>query len=812
MRRFTISPPLVGMALALAAGAAMAQQAPGSATEQQGASQGESEPLLKEVVVVAEKREENIQVVPESLTYVSPVQLSLQNITTTAGLVNAAPSLTVTSEGAFQIRSIGTQGFGRSAEQSVSFVVDGVVVGRPLAYTMGDALYDVDHVEVLPGPQGTLFGNNADSGVILIVTKAPELGEYELKAHADLANHDYVNSYLIANAPIGQDAALRISFHHDTTGDVVYNTLYHEWDHNSDDGVRARLLWQPSDGLTFNLEADYQDVGSNGVNGIADFAGVAVFSYVPPGSPLAATLAGCGIVASPTNNRVCGNSLYAPGVNPGKTYGAERGGASLQIDYRVGRYQLTSITAARKDDTEDFAVHADLAGAFGDTLPQNILDRNLVPSEVQTVSQELRVASPAEDQLNFVAGLYYGSTASKDEIDQTGQLGVPLGTLEFRRFNTVESTLRNYAAYGQVNFRATNSLTAFLGARVTRDNLSDYSFNQFPDAFPPGPYIYTANTGFFSLFPINTCTVAGGNPDQPSTCPPGTSLTAPAKLSTTGETVKAGLKYAISSKSMGYATVALGYKGPFLNDQASYPILASQLTVKSEHPLDFELGVKSTLLGRFAVDGSVFWDKIRNFQTTEYVPPNGVDLVSSYIQGNAPYALTQGVQVDVFGDLSKQLSMTANLIYDDAHFNSGFLVQCASGPCPAISQMPYAPVWKGTLTGDYHRHVADGIQAFLQSDFVFSGRYPYGSSPGDPYSGARYLLGARLGIRSDDGRWGIAVFCKNCFDKRYPVQAGPDGFAAIDGGAGTAATGPAQVQYLTIDSYRLVGASLDVKF
>lgn len=816
MRTITTSSALLAMALTFGAGVVAAQETPGSANGQPDANEGQkgtrSEVLLKPIIVEAERRSENIQQVPLSLTYVPPAQLALQNITTMSGLVNAAPDLTVTSEGSFQIRSLGTQGFGRSAEQSVSFVVDGVVMGRPLAYTMSDELYDIDHVEVLPGPQGTLFGNNADAGVVLLVTKAPELGSYELDAHADLANRDYVNSYAIANVPIGDDAAIRVSVHHDATGDVVYNTLYHEWDHNTDDGARVRFLWQPSDQLTFNLEGDYQDAGSNGVNGVADFAGLGVFSYVPPGSPLAATLAACGVVASPTNNRDCENSLEAPGVDPGKTYGGERGGASLQIDYRMGRYHITSITAARKDVTMDFGVHANLGGSDTDTLPQNILDRDLVPAEVKTVSQEFRVTSPSEDPLNFVAGLYYGSTTSTDVIDQAGQLGQPLGPLEIRRLSTVESSLHNYAAYGQANLNITQKLTAFAGARVTRDNLSDYAFNQFPQAYPAGPYIYTGNTGFFSLFPINTCTVAGGNPDVPSSCPPGTSLTAPAKLSTTGETIRGGLRFAITLRSMIYATVARGYKGPFINDQGSYPILASQLVVKPEYPLDFELGIKSTIFGRFAVDGSMFWDKTRDFQTTVSVPPNSLQATGSFIQGNAPYALTQGVELNVFGDVTNQLTVTANLLYDDAHFNSGFLVSCPTGPCTAISQMPYAPKWKTTLTGNYHRHLIAGIQGFAQSDFVLSSNYPYGSAPGVTMAGARYLLGGRVGIRSDNGRWSIAVFCKNCLNKFYAVQAGLDGFNTLDGGAGTPATGPAQVQYLTIDSYRLVGVTLDVHF
>ena len=812
-RTTTMPVSLIGAALVgLSASAALAQSAPARA----GGSGAAGAPTVSEIVVTAQRRAENVQDVPITVTVVSQAQLTRANILTTTDLVRTVPSLTATDQGIFQIRSIGTQGFGRSSEQSVSVVLDGVVLGRALT----NALYDLDHVEVLSGPQGTQFGKNATAGVISIVTNAPVLGQYQAIGHVDVGNHDYVHGYVIGNLPLGDTAALRLSYHHDSTGHIVFNTLYNLWDHNTDDGVRARLLWRPNDKLTVNLTGDYQKLSSNGVNGVADFAGVQVYSFAPAGSALEATLAGCGIVASKQNNRVCANSLYAPGVDIGNTYGRWNAGGALQIDYSLPhRLTFTSITAVRQTANEDFRVHADIAGEFGDTLPQNILDRNLVPYFLRTFSEEARIASPAADRLNFVGGLYYSQTFAHDEIDQTGQLGVPLGPFEFRRLINIYNHQENYAAFGQVDWRATPRLEFLVGGRITHDDLSDFSFNSFPDPF--NPFIYTGDTGFFSVLPVNSCTLAGGVPYDPVKipCPAGTSVTEPARLKKTGLSGKAGVQYQVKPNVMIFATVARGYKGPFINESVTFSsTLARQpLAVASEYPLDFELGVKTTLFGRFLFDVGLFTDKVEQFQTTVYVPPVPPLTVANFIQANAPHAISRGVEVSLLGNVTENFSISGGGIYNDAHFNDSFTVSCGA-PCPALRQLPFAPRWKGNLAGEYHRPLFERVDGFVQSDLAYTGPFPYGSAPGFPGSPARFLLGARAGIRLHDGRWSLAVFCRNCLDKRYPIDNLPDGFGFIDGGTVPAVPGgPTPVgfptyQFLSIDSYRVIGATLDARF
>src|SRR5262249_44453230 len=156
---------------------------------------------------------------------------------------------------------------------------------------------------------------------------------------------------------------------------------------------------------------------------------------------------------------------------------------------------------------------------------------------------------------------------------------------------------------------------------------------------------------------------------------------------------------------MAYATVTRGYKGPFINDQASYPITGPQLVVKPEYPTDVELGFKTEVRNNLYVDVSLFYDKTKGFQTTVYTPPSSANAVSSFINGNADYALTYGIDVAMTGNVTSDLSFNADLIYNKANFNKGFQVPCdaVGGTCEAVSQLPYAPKFKATISGEY-RH------------------------------------------------------------------------------------------------------------
>ncbi|WP_197412021.1 TonB-dependent receptor [Sphingopyxis sp. HIX] len=801
--------------------------APVSAAAQDQPEASDSDADKAVIIVTAQRRAEDVQDVPITVSVATQRQLDIQNVTTTTDLVRAVPALTATDQGVFQVRGIGTRGFGRSAEQSVSVVMDGVVLGRGLT----NALYDVETVEVLSGPQGTLFGKNSNAGLINVTTKAPKLGQTEFIGHFNIGNRDYIHGYAIANLPLGDTAALRISYRHTRTGKVVFNEFYDEWDRNTDDGVRARFRWQPSDRLTIDLSGDYQRLASNGVNGSADFAGVGVQVEAPKGSALEATLAACGIVASPRNNKTCGDSLRVAGVDEGDTYGRENYGGSLAIDWEFADgLTFTSITALRKTRKGEFGVDADLAGEFADTVPANLLDRNLIPYNSKTWSQEARIASSTANALSFVAGVYYAKTDTLDVIDQSGTLGFNLGGLEFRRNPTFIINQRDYAAFGQIDWRITPALKVFIGGRVTHNDLKDYSFNSFDRSVTVGgPYIYTGDTGFFSVLPVNSCTLAGGlpfaelTPAQRVPCPAGTSLTEPARVKKTGFSGTAGITYELSPDTMLFARYARGYKGPFLNESVTYtPSLAQQpLKVNPEYVDSIDLGIKTRLFDRFAFNLSAFYSKFDGYQTTIYVPPVPPQVVINFIQGNADGTTTKGIEASFYGNLTPNFSLSGGIIYNEASYGKDFRVPCTtdpSGVCPALRQLPFAPRWKATFAGEYKRAITKNIEGFAQFDLDYSDKYNYGSSPGNPTSPSRYLLGLRGGLRFSEGRFGVAAFCRNCLDKRYPITTTFDGFAGFNGAftpatpGGPAPVGGSFVQFLTIDSYRVWGLTLDASF
>lgn len=778
------------------------------------------------IIVTAQRREEDVQDVPITVTAVTQDQLDIQNITTTTDLVRAVPALTATDQGVFQVRGVGTRGFGRSAEQSVSVVLDGVVLGRGLT----NALYDVENVEVLSGPQGTLFGKNSNAGIINVVTKAPKLNQSEAIGHLDIGNRRYVHGYAIANLPLGDEAAFRISYHHDQTGKVVRNNFYDVWDRNKDDGVRARFRVRPSDRLTIDLGFDYQHLTSNGVNGSADFAGVGVQLAAPAGSALEATLAACGIVASKKNNRVCGDSLRVAGVSSQDTYGRKNYGASFTIDWEFADdLTFTSITALRKTRKGSFGIDADLAGDFADTVPANLLDRNLVPYVSKTWSEEARIASSTAKPLSFVVGVYYADTDTRDEIDQSGTFGINLGGLEFRRNPIFVIEQHDYAAFGQVDWRIASDLKVFVGGRVTHNDLKDFSFNSFNRAFPAGPYLYTGNTGFFSVLPVTSCTLAGGLPfaelpaAQRVPCPSGTSLTEPARLKKTGFSGTAGVQYQLSPDTMIFGRYARGYKGPFLNESVTYTATLPRqpLKVDAEYVDSFDLGIKTRILDRFALNVSAFYSKFDGYQTTIFVPPIPPQMVINFIQGNADGTVTKGIEASFYGNLTPNLSLSGGALYNEATFDKDFMVPCVTSPtlaCPALRQLPYAPKWKATFAGEYKQGISNNLEGFVQGDFAYSGKYNYGSAAGAPRSPSRYLLGARAGLRFNEGRFGLAAFCRNCLDKRYPIVTTFDGFAGFNGArvpavpGGPAPVGNSFVQFLTIDSYRIWGVTLDASF
>lgn len=478
---------------------------------------------IEELVVTAQKREERLQDVPVSVAAVGEDQLQRQNITTLSDLSRAVPSLS--SNGA--IRGVTTSGAARSSSGAVAIVLDGVDLGHPaVGAAQLSSLFDTERVEVLAGPQGMLFGKNASAGVIHVVTKSPDPSGFEAIAHADVGEHGYRRMQFTANVPLAANAALRVGLHNDEDHGIVRNVLTGNIPKGHSRGVRARLLWEPSENLRINLIADYDRAAQNGLRDIA-FA-------IAPTAALQARLAACGIVASLDNRENC-----ADGVSkvPGKD---RKYGFSGQIDYDLNGFILTSITAYRYRMVGDFDFRG--PGLDSDFLSADILSTNLTPERLKIFSQEFRVASPAGEKLEYVLGFYHSDTQQDDQVIQGGGLGLVPPPLRIGRVNILDIYSRSTALFGQATLHVTDQLSLIAGARYTDESLKDVSVQLTNTTTPSVPsYGFIFNPGFV-LAPVN------------------------AKEKTDNFSWKLGVQYEFSTDLMAYATATRGYKGPAIND------------------------------------------------------------------------------------------------------------------------------------------------------------------------------------------------------------------------------------------------------
>ena len=252
-RRLALSTATALSAVSLSGGAAFAQSAaPANAAQ------------LDEVVVTATRREQRLQDVPVSVTAVSGEALEKTNFREVSDLQYVAPNVTFSSTnavangGGYQVRGVGTQTYNSGVEQTVGLVIDGVVIGLPRD-PGATGFSDIERVEVLRGPQGTLFGKNASAGVIQLVSKNPRIGEFSGNLDASYGERDEQIVRGALNVPLGSTAALRLAaFHNSQDGAIPYVLHGGHVGDRDNNGVRGKLLWEPTENLSLILTGDYQ--------------------------------------------------------------------------------------------------------------------------------------------------------------------------------------------------------------------------------------------------------------------------------------------------------------------------------------------------------------------------------------------------------------------------------------------------------------------------------------------------------------------------------------------------------------------------
>ena len=392
--RNSMSPVAVAVLAALAtAGPARAQQAPDAVVG------------LEEIIVTAQKREQSLQEIPIAVSVVTGSLLDSVGGVSTEALKRLVPTLNIRKTNtslnqALFLRGVGTINFAIAAQPSVAFVLDGVVMS-----SAGEAfaeLYDVSRIEVLAGPQGTLYGKNASAGVVSVVSTMP--GD-ELEGYVDLGYFQDGETRVKAaiDVPISDKLRTRTTAFWGEFDGYIDNisTTKAGGDTNGYDRWGVRSIWvaDPTDNLQLTFIGDYRKSDDN--------CCAEIIGNAPTGAQAAAlNNLWSGVDFKGVNTREIKQNQEMKATD-------EAWGLSLQADWGIGEYTLTSITAYRTWDATEYREGdwKDVPAAYvGNAFAQQ---HDYGPQTLDTFSQELRIASPGGEFVDYVAGLYYATTSAE---------------------------------------------------------------------------------------------------------------------------------------------------------------------------------------------------------------------------------------------------------------------------------------------------------------------------------------------------------------------------------------------------------------
>ncbi|OSZ72685.1 TonB-dependent receptor [Sphingomonas sp. IBVSS1] len=726
----------------------------------QAAAETSDEPA--EIVVTAQKRTEKLQDIPLAVTVVGADALSRQAVLNLENAQYLVPSLNFRKSGttinqSLYIRGVGTATFSVAGEPSISTVLDGVVLARA-----GEAfsdLVDIERIEVLRGPQGTLFGKNASAGVVSITTKRP--GDV-LAGYVDAGwLFGNGNEYRVRGSldlPLTETLRARLTgFYGSYEGNIF----------NDAPGVNRRVNGYERYGVRGLIEADLSDTAKLTI--IADYRQAnddccaEVIGDQPAG---VAALALAGINFQGDKTRTIRQNLITRTEE--KSYGI-----SAQLDLEVGSHTLTSITAWRKYDNNEIRdgdwMHLALAG-------QAQL-HDVGPQTGSTFSQELRLTSPSDQAFTYVIGAFYsradtdrtftrtvvrcGAAPSPAAILTCGSPGAVAETVSGTA--TFGSVFDNYALFGQGTYAVSDNLRAIVGLRFTKDDLSVFHSRVATPNIAGLPGIQrNFDAGVFA-----TSSNGANNGDATAT------NGVPFRTSTdaTNLSGKVGLQYDFSDDVMGYGSYTRGYKGPAYNIFFNLNPTGTNI-IAPEIADSFEVGLKNTLFGgKLTLNLAAFYAQYRNFQA------NNPDLVAGVPVTrftNAGDVSTRGVEMDFLLRPVKDLNIAGGLTYTDAKVDR-FNAPPGATVIPAGTPLAFAPKWKGTLGIDYR------YRTNMAVDFTLAGNVSTQSSQLSLFDGNPALRTAgvirpyslvdlQFGIVDKDDKFRLTFLVKNLFDQSFPAQ------------------------------------------
>lgn len=721
---------------------------------------------VQDVVVTARRKKEKSQDVPIAITTISPKQLQATGATTMQQAFAQAPSITIQGVSprntTLTIRGLGSN-TGTSTvalEQGVGIYVDGVYYAKP-AIAVFD-MPDLERIEVLRGPQGTLFGKNTTAGVVNVTSREPSFTT-GASGEVSVGNYGFVQARGTATGQVGDsDVAVRLSALTTDRNGTIYNSAQHgNWNDNHSRSIRGQILYVPTDNFRLKIIADAtHQQGQQGFSVVKDYLpgtlsnGSKILSFADKAARFP------GYVPVPADP-----SLRITDDDRSQNISQNVGGISAQADWTLNNgFTLTSISAYRFWNY--------MPSWDGDQFGLPLVNEGTNAEAQKQFSQEVRLTSPGGTKLDYTAGLYYFWWADSNNSEtaygtgaSTWFLGssVPSAVLNNLSARSHQYPRTNsYSGFAQATYHATPKWDITAGLRYTYEQKTGDYYSYATGEVAPISSLPTALQATATSLRNAYAPVTGYSQTYSNGDPSGTFT----------------VSYKPTPNIMTYATYGRGFKSGGIN--LTSPVAGVTREVDPEYVNAYEVGVKNTLFNnRLILNADLFWEDDTGYQATAYTQVNGS--YYGYIS-NVGKVRSRGVELEARAAPIKGLTTTFSGAYTDAKYLS-----YTNSQCPYLQQnqkicdlsgsrLAGVSPWSFYAAAEYARPLgavnSAPVVGYLGADNTFRSAF-YSTLNDDPYGEIPTydLVGVHAGIRAEDGQWDLSLWGRNILDKTYYTTA-----------------------------------------
>lgn len=678
-----------------------------------------------EIIVTAQKRAENVQAVPLAVSVVSPATLKAAGVTQFQDLTRVAPSLTIRPaehpvNANVSLRGVGTFAFGIGVEPSVAVLVDEV----PLAFQARafTDLPDVERIEVLRGPQSTLYGKSASAGLINIITANPT-SEFKIRANGLVTTDREYGANFSVSGPLSDQLGFVLSASYSNWDGNVRNLFNGQRVNGRETfNTRAKLRWEPNASTKITLSGNYVKGNTTVGRPFIRFGANAALRGVAGQTP-AVTMPG--VVIGPENQDVSNNFVASTSYSGG--------GGNLRGEFGIGDHTLVSITSYDSFRLDDYLDQDDTSASTATgAAAGNVNNIQVGAFKSKLFTQELRLLSPGDKPFRYTVGAYYANL----KFTRPFFRGPAFSQADW--YATSKSEQVSGFVQADWNFIPKATLTG--GARVQNEKVS-YTF-------------------------LDNRVTTGTNSWAGS-------------ASDTHATWKASLRYEFTPDISAFATYATGYKGQTFDLTTGFnQARANAGPILPETSKDREVGLRMQFFDRkLTLNVTYFNADYTNLQAQTIDPAT-----NNFRLTNVGGLKTEGVEVDTFARLGSDLTFNGSLAYLDAKYTSYPRAQCyplqvlATGcittASPAYQDMTggravQAPKWKWSAGIEYSPAITDTLRAVAQVNAQHTSAVNFTLRDPETFQKGYTLANIGLGVRDADRKWEVTGFVNNVFDTQY---------------------------------------------